>query len=63
MTELIRVDISIKEDIYIATSEDLLGLFVADKNLIDFVNEIPEVIKAIYKEQFHKKVTVVGMGI
>lgn len=47
----IKVEIYIKEGIYLATSKDLPGLFVADRNFIDFINEIPEVIKAIYKEQ------------
>lgn len=58
MSELVKVDISIKEGMYIATSEDLLGLFVVDINLMAFVNEIPEVIKAIYKERFNETVIV-----
>ena len=47
---IIKIDIAIKDGVYIATSEDLLGLFVVDKNIIDLFNEIPEVINAIHKE-------------
>lgn len=50
VNELIKLDISIIEGLYIATSEDLPGLFVADRNIIDLFNEIPEVIKAIKHE-------------
>jgi len=56
--ELVKVDISTKDGMYIATSKDLLGLFVAERNIMDFVSEIPEIIKAIYKEQFDEQVTV-----
>lgn len=51
VSELVKIDISIKEGVYIATSEDLLGLFVADRNIIDLFNEIPGVIEAIHKEE------------
>ena len=50
----IKINISIEDGLYMATSDDLPGLFVADKNIIDLFNEIPAVIKALYKESVGK---------
>ncbi|MFC1659677.1 hypothetical protein ACFL0U_03870 [Pseudomonadota bacterium] len=44
--DLITVDISKRDGIYIATSETLAGLLVAHRDIIVFINEIPKVIKA-----------------
>lgn len=49
-SQKIRINISMRDDLYIATSEDLLGLFVADKNIIELFKEIPQTIKAIENE-------------
>lgn len=51
MSELVKIDIAIREGVYIATSKDMLGLFVADTNITDLFNEIPGVIEAIHKEE------------
>lgn len=46
---LILVNIKRVKDWYMATSEDLKGLHVADPDLSSVIKEIPEVIKALYK--------------
>ena len=60
---LIKIDLAIQDGLYVATSEDLPGLFVADRNIIDLFSEIPEVIKAIHKELFKNKNNTVRLKL
>lgn len=50
----IKVDIRIHDGLYIATSEDMLGLFVVARCITDLIEEITEVIVAINKETERK---------
>lgn len=47
--ELITVNIKRLKDWYVATSDDLKELHVADPRLNIVIEEIPHVIKALYK--------------
>lgn len=49
MTHIVRVSFSKKSEWFIATSEDLRGLFVADRSLSVVYEEVPEVIKLMFK--------------
>ena len=47
---------------FIMTSEDLPGLFLASKNYLALINDVPEVIRALYKDNYDMEVTVVEAG-
>lgn len=55
---VVTVKIEKKEGWYMATSPDLKGLLVGHPNYVEFVNEIPKVIKALFKAQYGKEVQV-----
>jgi len=48
-SKIITVDLSQTLDIFLATSEDLKGLYVCDRDIVELFKEIPNVIKVIYK--------------
>ncbi len=45
----IIVDVALHQGWYIATSKSLTGLFVAHRNVAEFFQEIPAVIKSLIK--------------
>lgn len=55
---VILVNIRRLKDWYVATSEDLQGLHVADTDLGTVINEIPQCIKALFKAKHDMDVVV-----
>lgn len=55
---IINVKIRKLDGWYIATSNDLLGLMVAQQSIIKLTQEIPECIKIIYQAKFNAEVDV-----
>lgn len=58
MTHSIRVFLSKRQEWYIATSPDMRGLFVTDPSLGEVYQEIPEVIRLLFKVQHGVDVVV-----
>lgn len=58
MTHIVRVSYSKRGDWYIATSDDLRGLFVTNPSLSEVYQEIPEAIKLLFKAKYDMNVEV-----
>ena len=57
--EIIRVTVRQNRDgWFVATSEDLPGLFVAHPDEKELREDIPDTIKALYKAQYDREVAV-----
>jgi len=58
MTNVVTVNYSKRGDWYIATSDQIRGLFVACPNLADAYNEVPQAIQLIFKAKYDMDVDV-----
>lgn len=58
MTHIVRVEYAKRGEWYIATSEDLRGLFVANPSLSVVYEEIPHAIKMLFKIKYDMNVEV-----
>ena len=60
MTGIEKIDVTIKrrDDWFIAESEQILGLFVCDKDLKRVYEAVPHVISALIKVQHNQHVDV-----
>lgn len=58
MSHTVRVSYAKRRDHYIATSNDLRGLFIANTTLSSVYEEVPEAIKLLFKVKYGLNVSV-----